>query len=143
MGVSGEIYHRLASEADGWGEVSDWYGAKNRDKLMALRRTIPHNKTNLSPTWSLKAGRMFHRQGAKAWTYIEYDDVDMVEARMAAIKYYMGSVDGKITCRSQFSRPAPDITDLTSDNDDSDAIDTAFTPDGAPANDNDEDIPYS
>jgi hypothetical protein len=71
MGVSGAIYHRVASEADGWREISDWYGAKNRDELLTLRRTIPHNETNLSPTWSLKAGRMFHRQGAKAWTYIE------------------------------------------------------------------------
>jgi hypothetical protein len=44
----------------------------------------------------------------------------MVEARMAATKYYTGSIDGEITCRSQLSRTAPDFADLTGTDEDCD-----------------------
>eukprot|EP00956_Cyclotella_meneghiniana_P009001 scaffold12332_cov58-Cyclotella_meneghiniana.AAC.2 len=119
--VSGAYVVKVDKKAEVFRLLYDWYGVSNDEELAIFHRNVPHNETNAWPTWSLKFINMPQRYGAKEFTFVEYDNDEILGYRIKATEYYTGSPDGKITHRNQLSRPPPVYTDESSDNDEDEA----------------------
>ena len=105
--VSGSVHYKVPSEAAGYAMLLKWYEIGDADELVEFHKNVPHNETNLWPTWSLAFQDMPHRFGAKEYTWVEHDDDEVYAARLNATTFYTGSADGVITNRNQLTKAKP------------------------------------
>ena len=102
QGVSGAIVEGFDTEAEAWERFTRSYpNITNYEELQAFRASIPYNETNLWPTWPEFDGERFHRQGAVAYTFVEFCDKKMMENRVQATYRITGSAEGVIENRKQ------------------------------------------
>ena len=125
--VSGAVFKSVPNPAAAFEYLAKWYGVHNDEELDIFHRNVPHNETNGWPTWSPYFPGMPHRYGAAAFTYVEYDDDEVLACRMAATKYYTGSEDGVISNRNQLTRPP------MFQHKDDDSVDSSDDEDGGPS----------
>eukprot|EP00956_Cyclotella_meneghiniana_P029662 scaffold72577_cov50-Cyclotella_meneghiniana.AAC.3 len=120
--VSGSVYYKVPSEAAGMSLLQKWYEINDMDELEEFHKNVPHNETNLWPTWSLSFQDMPQRFGAKEYTWVEHDDDEVYAARLNATTFYTGSAEGVITNRNQLTKAKPSdfykSDDVSSDGED-------------------------
>lgn len=103
QGISGARYKSFATKAEAWAWINEAYPEVYDEKTCEEFWTrIPHTETNLSPTFSMIDGKIFHRADATAYTFCESDDEKLLTIRMKVTKDLTGSEDGPINERSHY-----------------------------------------
>ena len=127
--VSGAVFKKVNSRAEGMALLEKWYGIKDEAELLEFHKNVPHNETNLWPTWSLQFQGMPHRYNAKEYTFVEHDDDAVLAARLNATIFYTGSTDGVITQRNQLTKSKPsDFYDVDPETEEDDSDDGGGKP---------------
>jgi hypothetical protein len=102
-GVSGAFVKSFEDINDAWAYIEERYpGVNSYEALRKFHEGIPHNETNISPTWSDVDGETFHRYGAVAYTFTENDDAEMLLKRMEATLRVTGTENGQVDQRSHY-----------------------------------------
>ena len=80
--VSGSKYFSFNDINDTWARLQHSFPfLKNRQDIRDWHKAIPHTETNLSPTYSNFDGPHLYNKCAKAYTFMEMDDEEMIYFR--------------------------------------------------------------